>query len=392
MGKILWKYFLKEILAPFAVSLIVLILVLLLGKVMKLSDVLFSGGVTLASFSRIVYFALPYFLLYAIPMATLLGIHLAFLRMANDREIIALKASGLGCNRMIGPVLLVSVIACLLTTYISLFVLPDSNYRMRESLYELIQKSGKMLLRERVFIDQFPGLLFYINHIDPETKHLEKVLIQDNRNPEARCTIFAKKGELLPIRNGEGFVLKLENGIISRINKAMDTAQNINFKNYELVLGSKRKGRRVLRRKAKELSTKQLFSEIKKLKPNDRHFIKYRLIFHKRIAFPLSCLVLGLIAAPLGMKVREDTRVPGLASGLAVFLIYYVMLTAGQNLSEVGILSPTIGLWMPNLVFALVGVFFWIQVSRDRSLLEIPFLDRFGLQMKKKFSERNKRR
>ena len=103
-------------------------------------------------------------------------------------------------------------------------------------------------------------------------------------------------------------------------------------------------------------------------------YIKYRLIFHKRVAFPVSCLVLGLIAAPLGMKVREDTRVPGLASGLAVFLIYYIMLTAGQNLSEVGVLPPVVGLWFPNLVFAVIASFFWIQITRDRSLIEIPFL------------------
>ncbi len=373
MGKILWKYFLKEILAPFLVSLVVLILILLLGKVMKLSDILFSGGVTLALFSRIVYFALPYFLLYAIPMATLLGIHLAFLRMANDREIIALKACGVGCSKLIGPVLLVSLAAYAVTTCISLFVLPNSNYRMRQSLYELIQKSGKLLLRERVFIDQFPGLLFYVNHIDPETKRLEKVLIQDNRNPKARCTIFAKTGELLPVKEGNGFVLELENGVITRINDSMDTAQNVNFKSYELIIGSKKRGRSRLGRKTKEVPTGRLLERMKKTKPGDRHYIKLRIVFHKRVAFPVSCMVLGLIAAPLGMKVREDTRVPGLASGLAVFLVYYVMLTAGQNLSEVGVLPPFLGLWFPNIVFGAVALFFWLQVSKDRSLLEIPF-------------------
>ena len=349
---------------------------------MKLSDVLFSGGVTLAGFSRIVYFALPYFLLYAIPMATLLGIHLAFLRMANDREIIALKASGIGCSRMIGPVLLVSIVAYLLTTYLALFVLPHSNFRMRQSLYELIQKSGKLLLKERVFVDQFPGLLFYINHINPQTKCLEKVLIQDNRNPEARCTIFAKTGELSPLENENGFVLRLQNGVITRINDSMDTAQNINFKNYELVIGTREKGRGAIRRKAKELPTKQLFTRIKELKRGDRNYIKYRLLFHKRLAFPVSCLVLGLIAAPLGMKVREDTRVPGLASGLAVFLVYYVMLTAGQNLSEVGMFPPFLGLWLPNIGFGIVALFFWLQVTKDRSLMEIPFLSKVRYSQK----------
>ncbi len=382
----------KEILGPFVVSLVVLVLILLLGKIMKLSDIIFSGGVTLRLFSRIVYFALPYFLLYAIPMATLLGIHLAFLRMANDREIIALKASGLGCNKMIGPVVLVSITAFVLTTYISLFVLPDSNYRMRQSLYELIQKSGKLLLRERVFIDQFPGLLFYVNHIDPETKRLEKVLIQDNRNPEARCTIFAKRGELLPIKEGKGFVLELNDGIITRINESMETAQDINFKIYELIIGSKSKGRNRIRRKIKELPTAELFEKMKKSRPGDHNYTKLRLIFHKRVAFPFSCIVLGLIAAPLGMKVREDTRVPGLASGLAVFLIYYVMLTAGQNLSEVGFLRPSLGLWFPNLSFALVAIFFWLQVTKDRSLLEIPILNKVRTVSRKNQDKSDKSR
>jgi len=388
MKKILWQYLFKEMLSPFSVSLLVLILILLLGKIMKLADILFSSQVTFASFSRVLFLALPYFLLYALPMATLLGIHLAFLRMANDKEIIALKSSGIGSHSMLGPVLVLSLSAYLLATLISVKILPDTNYRLRLSLFQMLKENSKLLLRERVFIDKFPNLVFYINNINRETQRMKKIFIQDDRKPEVKSTIFAQEGELVRGGRANDLILHLEHGVITRINDSLDTAQNIGFEDYELILETGPKAHTTLSKHPKEMSTGILLSKITKSKPGSREYIRSEIALNKRFSLPASCLVLGLIAAPLGMKVREDTRIPGFATGLAVFLVYYILFTAGKNLSEIGFIPPFLGLWLSNIVFGILGSYLWYQASRDREYIPVDSVQNLYFSSLKYLRER----
>ena len=52
---------------------------------------------------------------------------------------------------------------------------------------------------------------------------------------------------------------------------------------------------------------------------------------------------------------------------LAVIFAYYIFLSAGQALAEQAVLSAVLGLWLPNLVLALLGGYLFAQAARERT-------------------------
>jgi lipopolysaccharide export system permease protein len=75
----------------------------------------------------------------------------------------------------------------------------------------------------------------------------------------------------------------------------------------------------------------------------------------RRFALPAACLVLGLVAVPLGAASRLE-RGTGVAFGLGVFLLYYLLLTAAWSASEAGSL-PSWSVWGPDVAVGALAAF-----------------------------------
>ena len=65
--------------------------------------------------------------------------------------------------------------------------------------------------------------------------------------------------------------------------------------------------------------------------------------------------------------------------GIFSFLLYYLLLTAGYTLGKKGIYPPAIGMWLPNLTMAGIGVYFLFQATKEKTLKVERLLQRIGL-------------
>ena len=148
MRKILFRYLLTEQAAPFLVSVMAVTVVLFLGRSMRYTRLLFTSPSALEDLGRLFLYSLPYFLAFAIPMATLLGILLAFTRLASDNEITALKTAGLSLYQLLPTVAMVAVSATLVALTLSLLVLPKANKALR-SLIEILPAKTRVSDRRK---------------------------------------------------------------------------------------------------------------------------------------------------------------------------------------------------------------------------------------------------
>ena len=102
---------------------------------------------------------------------------------------------------------------------------------------------------------------------------------------------------------------------------------------------------------------------------------RYQLELHTRFSYPAACLVLMLVGVPLGIISRRGGKSSGLVFTVLLVLVYYVLSYTGIALSRQGKLSPFLGVWMANLIFALAGVFLlWQMASGGRVLSAISGL------------------
>ena len=82
----------------------------------------------------------------------------------------------------------------------------------------------------------------------------------------------------------------------------------------------------------------------------------------------LLCFALGLLAVPLGLQPMAGRRSLGLVLGLFFFIIYYLLLIVGWAFGESGTYPPAIGMWLPNVIMAGIGLFLLVRTARERPL------------------------
>ena len=102
---------------------------------------------------------------------------------------------------------------------------------------------------------------------------------------------------------------------------------------------------------------------------------RYLIELHRRLAFPVACLVLMLIGVPLGTVTRRGGKSSGFIYTILLVLVYYLLSNFGIVWAKQGRLPAVIGVWLANVVFAAVGLFLLSQMaSGGRALSMIAAL------------------
>ena len=106
--------------------------------------------------------------------------------------------------------------------------------------------------------------------------------------------------------------------------------------------------------------------------PDGRRFL---LELHTRFSYPAACLVLMLVGVPLGVISRRGGKSSGFVFTILLVLLYYILSYTGIALGRQDKLSPFLGVWLANLLFAAVGSFLlWQMASGGRVLSAIADL------------------
>src|SRR4029077_3653757 len=100
MFRILDRYLVREIVAPFFMGLAVLTFILEIPPILTQAEQFVSKGVEWSIVIRVLGLLLPQALCLTIPMAVLLGILVGFSRLSADREFVAMQACGISLVRL----------------------------------------------------------------------------------------------------------------------------------------------------------------------------------------------------------------------------------------------------------------------------------------------------
>ena len=77
---------------------------------------------------------------------------------------------------------------------------------------------------------------------------------------------------------------------------------------------------------------------------------------HQKFAFPVACLVFGLLALSLGVSNSKDSKHASFVVGLAVVFVFYALMMIGPSLTKAHVFPASLASWLPNIVLGLAGV------------------------------------
>jgi lipopolysaccharide export system permease protein len=365
---IISRYIFQEMVPPFIINLVFFTFMFLMTRILEITDMIVNYGVNLWTVVKMLGFTMPFFLQFIIPMSVMMAVLLTFLRMSSDNEIIALKAGGVSIYRLLPPVFMFALVGVLLTGATAIYGLPTGRTAIKKLLYDVAVSNSEIGLKPRTFNDAFSGVMLYVNKIEPSTRTLTDVFIEDQRSEDVVSTVVSPKGRLFSQPETGVFQLRLYNGSINQVDVKNRSAHTVQFETYDIRLdipkavGAHKGGPK----NQEEMSVPELLDYLHKAgKKDDRYFLTL-MEFHKKFSLPFSCFFLALLAVPLGIQARHARRSFGIGLGLTFFLFYYLMLSAGWVFGETGVYPPVIGMWVPNLVMGGIGLFLLVRNARER--------------------------
>lgn len=366
--RILTRYILKELGTYIAMSLLIFTFVLFMNQILHFTDLFINKGIPFRMVFKMMLVISPSFLLVTIPMALLVSTVMTFGRMSADSENVAMRATGISFQRQLVPVGILSLLCYAASNFLVFYALPWSEAQFNELKVKLATSSAATTsIRERVFNNDFDGLIVYVNEKPANREILKGILIYDSRSNEIPQTIVAEEGIMVTHPESLKISLRLRNGSIHQITGKKEKYQVIRFTTYEVNLDTRSllgdAGR--LERAGKNHSLYVIKEKLKRYKKTDRRYNDLLVELYKKFALPAACLIIGFVGAPLGVQNRRSGKSGGLALSLIIIIVYYILLSMGEGLGDGGYIPPMIAMWIPNLVLAAIGSYLTMKVHRD---------------------------
>lgn len=388
---ILCRYYVKEHLVPFVLALLVLTFILIMNRIFDLVFNIVGKGLSAFVVLKVFLLSLPFIIALTVPMAVLVSVITVFGKSSQDFEIIALKSGGINLYRLVFPVLIAIFILSMGMVYFNNHILPESNHTVKNLLIDINEKKPTMRLKEGIFTSPFKGYDIYIRKIDQRTSNIYDVLIYESEKGKLAKVVIADSGQMSTAKGQ--IMLLLLNGEMHEIDPQEPLHyRKLAFKKHTIIfpyddefVEKEREYRsdRELSARAMNVRIKEVEKEIEKIlketggserdrerriKIKEKEICRYRVEIHKKYSIPFASVVFLFLGVPLGIRTRKGGVAVATAISILFFVIYYIFLVGGEELADRGFMSPFWGMWLPNIVFFLVGI-----VLTQRAVYENSF-------------------
>ena len=361
--RILTRYIIREVFAHCLLGLLVFTFVLYVRPLSHVLELVARRNLPASLTIFLFLLPLPSILVITIPMAVLLGTLIGLSRMAADSETVAIRATGIGKGQFVRPVLMFALCGWLMASWMSLFLAPTAIRTLENSEASLAATQADYEIQPRVFIEQFPHLLLYLKDIASSSGRWQGVFIVDrSKRNEVKVTL-AKSGRLLNEDKTGHLTLYLENGATHEFDLRHRQQYTVtSFDNWEIPIEEPGASNSQHLSPAM-VSPLTLLTDLRT--SSGRRMAMVELNY--RLALPVACLVLALVAVPIGLISRKGGKAFGLMLSILLVFIYYMLMASGLNLAKEGRLNPVVGLWTANVVFGLAGLLMLRQTNRVRT-------------------------
>jgi LPS export ABC transporter permease LptF/LPS export ABC transporter permease LptG len=323
--------------------------------------------------AKLFLLVIPQALPYTIPLGVLVGVLLALSRKSTDGEITAMRAAGISGRRVLPAILALGFLSVVIAFSASLWLTPWSireMYRLRNVLAESQLHTD---IQPQSFDERFPDTVLYVREIKPGPTSLwRQVLVIDLKPSAERGEIpkftVAKEAIAQPDAEHNRIQLTLRNGSTYEANKDVTKYEASSFATNDLALEAEKPSEERASRHAREMDTVPLYRFAYKNREADAASIRdARVELHERFALPLACLVFALIAVPLGLSSRRRGKSPAVVITVALAFLYYLGLITSISVSQQGTLPVELAMWLPDIVFAVLGLLMLTRLERPGS-------------------------
>jgi len=380
--RIITRYILREVTSHALLGGGLFTFIIFMRDLGRILEFVVRDSATMGDVTRIILFTLPPALTVTIPMAVLVGILLGLSRLAADSEITAMRASGMGAIDFVRIVSIVSAVALALGLFNSLYLAPRAASGLIALGESLKSSQASFEVQPRVFYEEFKDRVLYIQDASPAAGAAlwHHVFLADLTEPADPHITTADQAIVVNgtpnTPDAQTIRLHLLNGGQHDTSSTDPNQYNIStFTSTDVPIETEAPEDAHLGRintPIQALSLTELWRRAKADQATSGHESSvYRIEFNKRFSYPFACLVLMLVGVPLGISSKRGGKSTGFVLTILLVFIYYFLSSVGVAFAQSGKLSPFLGVWGANLLFAAAGALLLYQMSRGGIALSL---------------------
>lgn len=379
--RIFTRYILREVTSYAVLGGVLFTFVLFMRDLAKILDLLVRDSASFTDALRIFGDMLPNTLTVTIPTAVLAGILLGLSRLAADSEVTAMRACGIGALTFVRIISILSFTALAIGLINALYFAPHGAADLLNLESQLKTSQISVAVEPRVFYEDFKNYVLYVQDVRPTAnaswRHVFLADLSQPANPNvttADQAIVSSPAAADP----QNMRLHLFNGGQHQISPTDSNQYNVTtFADSDVPLQLESQDDTHISRlntRLQALSLPALWkrthgvaSANRPLTPADVRAARIEL--NTRFSYPFACLVLMLIGVPLGLSSKRGGKSTGFVLTLLLVFTYYLLTNLGVAFAKSGKLSPFLGVWAANFIFAAFGVALLQQLAGGGMLL-----------------------
>ena len=374
------RYLVRSIAVPLIGSLILAAMLLVLDKMLRLFQYVVDAGGPVSVVWRMLANLLPEYLSLGIPIGLMLGILLAFRKLALSSELDALRGIGVGYGRLLRIPYAYAVPLAFINLMIVGYLQPYSEYHYESLRFDL--KSGA--LGAAIKVGEFnrlgKRLTLRIDQSEHKGTQLNGIFVETDDGKGMTVAATALHGRFLATDDPDKILFRLTDGRLVQQSTKFAAPRTLGFKTYTLPVSLPMIDQ--FRRRGGTESDELYLHELWRIGygggATDRHQrLEAQAHLNFRLVEVLMMFALPLLAISLAVPPKRSTSGLGIFMAILIVVAYHKVNQYGQQMGANGQINPVLALWVPLGIFALMIAWMYRVLAHRPGGQPIGALERF---------------
>ncbi|HYG29553.1 MAG TPA: LPS export ABC transporter permease LptF [Allosphingosinicella sp.] len=355
------RYLARLIFVPLLATLTLAAMLLLLDKMLRLFDFVVSEGGPVNVVWRMLMNMIPEYLALGVPIGLLMGVLLAFRRLALSSELDVLRAVGISYERLLLVPYLFALALIGVNVAIVGFVQPHAEYAYQGLRFELRSGALGASIRVGEFTNLGRRMTLRVERSEGEGHVLHNVFVRAEDRSGRSIAVTADHGSFLATRDEDRIILRLTNGRLVHNAPAYLVPRVLSFRSHDIPIdlpaidAFRRRG---VGAGIEELTLPELWRTAASAAADAEQRLAARANFHFRMAQVLMILLVPLLAVALAVPPKRSSSGLGIFLSLIFMVSYHKINQYAEQMGSLGRLDPAVAVWVPFAVAA--GLILWM--------------------------------
>lgn len=355
------SYIVKKFLGTFFFAIVLIISIAVVFDIVeKIDDFAEKGAPMKAIILEYYLNFIPYFANLFTPLFVFIAVIFFTSKMAYDTEIIAILSSGVSFKRLMFPYFIGALIIAIISYILGGFIIPPAN-KTRLHFENVYIKNRKEETRSNIHMQISPGVFAYIgSKFNQSTKSGTNFTLEKFEDNLLVSKLTARSITFDSIKNkwiANNYTLRtFKEGRDSDIKEGVKLDTTLNMRPSDF---------KVERKFHETMNNIELNQYINEQRSRGVGNIEEFVIEnYSRTASPFSAFILTLIGVSLASRKVRGGMGLHIGIGIGLSFIYILFMTVSKTFAISGGTNPLFAVWLPNIVFAVVGVYLYYRAPK----------------------------